>query len=47
MIFLLFYKMNVALWEGDADAVGVQCVVDALEYVADDIGLFRSISPHK
>ena len=47
MIFLLFYKMNVALWEGDADAVGVQCVVDALEYVADDIGLFGSISPHK
>lgn len=39
--------MNVALREGDGDAVGVQGVIDALEHVADDIGLFRSICPNE
>ena len=37
--------MYVSLWERDADAVGVEGVVDTFQHVADDVRLLRRLRP--
>ena len=45
LLFLCLFDMNVLLWERYLDAVLVERVVDALEDIADDIGLLGGIGP--
>ena len=44
---LIALDMNIPLREGNLDAVGIERVVDALQHVADNVGLFRSLGPYK
>ena len=41
----LLLDMNVLLWERNLDAVGVEGVIDAIQYVADYVRLLDGISP--